>query len=130
MKRISPYLYPGLILENIDYSQHPYLKKPLTSINEHEVVAVVCNHFDTSPLLISSRVRKRHIVDARKVIAYIFRVNYGYTYSRIGKLIGNKDHATAIHNKNKFMDLYDSERDFRMKCQAVFKDLRIKLILD
>ncbi|KGI60059.1 replication initiator protein DnaA [Prevotella sp. DNF00663] len=69
--------------------------KPLTI---DEIVEAVCNHFNVTPTAVNSRSRKRDLVEARQVSMYLAQKYTKMPASRIGKLVGNRDHSTVIHS--------------------------------
>uniref|UniRef100_A0AB33IVD5 Chromosomal replication initiator protein DnaA n=1 Tax=Prevotella sp. GTC17253 TaxID=3236793 RepID=A0AB33IVD5_9BACT len=69
--------------------------KPLTI---DEIVETVCNHFNVTPTAVNSRSRKRDLVEARQVSMYLAQKYTKMPASRIGKLVGNRDHSTVIHS--------------------------------
>lgn len=118
--KISPYLYPGLKLDMLDSTKHPYLSKIKNQMNEDEIIKVVLEKFGITHEMMVSKKRNRHLVDVRLIIAYILRKKLGLTYVHIGHKIGNRDHTTVIHNERKFIDVYETEVAFRNKANTIF----------
>ena len=71
---------------------------PLTG---KQLVQAVADEFDISYGELIGECRKGYIVCARAVVANILRLR-GWSYPRIGRLIGDRDHSTAINLVNKF----------------------------
>lgn len=61
------------------------------------IQAKVCEHFNVTPSDIHSKTRKREIVNARQVSMYLTKKLTNHSYSRVGELIGKRDHATVVH---------------------------------
>jgi len=60
---------------------------------------------------IVSPVRRRELVDVRKMVSYFLR-DQGWTYKSIGEVM-NRDHATAVHHVRTFrwlMETYSQTR--------------------
>lgn len=125
-EKISPYIFPGLKLEMLDSSAHPYLKPLKDRMDENQIIKVILQKFGISHEMMVSKTRKREFVDARLIITYILRKKLGCTYTHIGHMIGNRDHTTAIHNERKFMDVYETEVGFRRKVNVVFDKIGIE----
>ena len=53
---------------------------------------------------VNSRSRKKDIVMARQVSMYMAQKYTKMPASRIGKLVGNRDHSTVIHSCSKIED--------------------------
>ena len=102
--KISPYVYPG-------FSVQDKTRKTVANIlricyeyfnDEHEI----------SKEEIQSSVRKRHLVDARRVISCILRSTTKLTTTMIGDEL-RVDHSSVIHYSRTFDDLHSSSREFR-----------------
>lgn len=65
--------------------------------NAEELFTTICNIFNISITDFKSKSRKRDLVVARQLSMYVLkRLDFG-TYSKIGIIIGNKDHATVMY---------------------------------
>ena len=69
--------------------------KPLTI---DDIIETVCNHFNVAATSVASRSRKREFVVARQVSMYLAQKYTKMPASRIGKLVGGRDHSTVIHS--------------------------------
>ena len=72
-------------------------KNPLTV---EEIVETVCQHYNVTPANINGRSRKKDYVTARQVSIYLAQKHTKMPASRIGKLIGGRDHSTVIYSCN------------------------------
>ena len=91
-----------------------------------DIIRIVCEHFNVSESAVNSRSRKRDYVMARQVSMYLAQKYTKMPASRIGKLVGGRDHSTVIHScsqverrimvDHKFSDEITSiENSFRLK---------------
>ncbi len=85
--------------------------KPLTV---DDILDTVCNHFNVTTTAVNSKSRKRDLVVARQVSMYLAQKYTKMPASRIGKLVGNRDHSTVIHSC--------SQIEKRLKVDVAFKD--------
>ena len=69
--------------------------KPLTV---DDILEKVCNHFGVSQQHVFSRSRKRDYVQVRQISMYLAQKYTKMPASRIGQLIGGRDHSTVIHS--------------------------------
>ena len=69
--------------------------KPLTI---DDILETVCTHFNVSPQHVFSRSRKHDLVQVRQISMYFAQKYTKMPASRIGQLIGNRDHSTVIHS--------------------------------
>lgn len=66
-----------------------------------EIVKAVCHHFSLNPDVLRSPSRTKETVLARQVAAYLLR-NLGQTsLSKIGDLLGGRDHTTVLYGIEK-----------------------------
>ncbi len=69
--------------------------RPLTI---DDILDKVCGHYNVTPEQVNSKSRKRDYVLARQVSMYLAQKYTKMPASRIGKLVGNRDHSTVIHS--------------------------------
>lgn len=69
--------------------------RPLTV---DDILEKVCNHYNVTQQNVFSRSRKRDYVIVRQVSMYFAQKYTKMPASRIGQLIGNRDHSTVIHS--------------------------------
>ena len=82
------------------------------AITTEEVIDAVCKQFDVSSAAIGSRSRKHDFVVARQVAMYLAQKYTNMSVSRIGRLIGGRDHATVIHSCNQVEKRIKTDKDF------------------
>lgn len=87
-----------------------------TPLTIDDILEKVCNHFNVTVSAVSSKSRKRDLVVARQVSMYLAQKYTKMPASRIGKLVGGRDHSTVIHSC--------MQVENRLKTDALFsKDL-------
>ena len=91
----------------------------LTHTDEH-IIAVCAAAFDLSIGQVMQHVRTRHIVDCRKLIFKILRLNK--TCKMAGSVF-SVDHSTVIHSVQQFDDLYETDREFKRRCNSALTEL-------
>lgn len=85
--------------------------KPLTV---DDILEKVCNHYNVTTAQINSKSRKHDFVVARQVSMYLAQKYTKMPASRIGKLVGNRDHSTVLHSC--------SQVEKRLKIDKVFSE--------
>lgn len=87
-----------------------------TPLTIDDILEKVCNHFNVTVSAVNSKSRKRDLVVARQVSMYLAQKYTKMPASRIGKLVGGRDHSTVIHSC--------MQVENRLKTDALFsKDL-------
>lgn len=97
--------------------------KPLTV---DEIIETVCNHFNVSPSAVGGKSRKRDFVVARQVSMYLAQKYTKMPASRIGKLVGNRDHSTVIHSCTQVENRLKVDKDFFAEIQSLENSFKIK----
>lgn len=97
--------------------------KPLTM---DDIQEVVCNHFNVSAISVSSKSRKREFVQARQVIMYMAQKYTKMPASRIGKLIGGRDHSTVLHSCSQVEQRMKVDKTFSDELQSIENAFKLK----
>ena len=69
-----------------------------TPLTVDDIMDKVCTHYNVTVAQVNSKSRKRDFVTARQVSMYLAQKYTKMPASRIGKLVGNRDHSTVIHS--------------------------------
>jgi len=85
---------------------------------------LVCEHFSLSVDAISTRSRKREVVQARQIAMYLSKHHTKNSLSSIGDLIGQRDHATVLHACKIVTDLMEIDKSFRMSVKEIEQKLK------
>ena len=91
-----------------------------------DIVETVCNHFNVSPSAVNGKSRRRELVVARQVSMFLAQKYTKMPASRIGKLVGNRDHSTVIHSCKHIEQLMQVDKTFREELQSIENSFRIK----
>ncbi len=97
--------------------------KPLTL---DDIVDKVCQHFNVTPTQVNSKSRKRDYVIARQVSMYFAQKYTKMPASRIGKLVGNRDHSTVIHSCGQVEQRMQIDKEFNQELASIENSFRLK----
>jgi chromosomal replication initiator protein len=64
-------------------------------------IQIVADYFDLPAKELTSKKRDRKVVLARQIAMYLMREENNYSFAQIGKELGNRNHATALHGYEK-----------------------------
>ena len=95
--------------------------KPITI---DTIIDTVCSHFGLEPSAIHTKSRKRDVVQARQIAMYLAKNNTDYSASKIGTLIGGKDHATVLHACKTIRELREVDKTFRAEVDEIQATLK------
>ena len=84
-----------------------------------DILKVVCKHFDLEPSAIHTKSRKREVVQARQIAMYLAKNHTDFSTSKIGKFIGNKDHATVLHACKTVKGQLEVDKSFSAEVQEI-----------
>ena len=83
-------------------------KKNLTP---KDLLDTVANYFDVATADLLGKCREKRLSFPRQIIMYLMREELNSSYPSIGKMIGGRDHTTAIHAYSKIAaDLQEDEK--------------------
>jgi chromosomal replication initiator protein len=91
-----------------------------------EIVETVCNHYHVSTAAMNSRSRKRELVVPRQVSMYLAQKLTNMPASRIGKLVGGRDHSTVIHSCNTIEQRLKIDKGFSEEVSSIERSFRLK----
>ncbi|GHT28037.1 chromosomal replication initiator protein DnaA [Bacteroidia bacterium] len=89
------------------------VKAKKKQITVDKIQNVVSTYFNIELKEIHSKSRKREIVQARQVTMFLSKKYTDYSYSHIGSLVGQRDHATVLHACKAIQNSLDVDRSFR-----------------
>ncbi len=84
----------------------------------------VCEYFSLSVDAISTKSRKREVVQARQIAMYLSKQLTKNSLSSIGFTIGQRDHATVLHACKIVNDLMDIDKNFRTSVKEIEEKLK------
>lgn len=91
-----------------------------------DILDSVCNHFNVSTTAVMSRSRKRDYVVARQVSMYLAQKYTKMPASRIGKLVGGRDHSTVIHSCTQVENRLKIDKMFCSEVQSIENSFKLK----
>jgi len=117
---MNPYIVPGLK----DVKVPARYLNLVSDATIDSVVDAVCDVYCVDRDLLTKKIRKRNIVEARHVISWILVRRIGVSMSNVGKnVLGGRDHTTIINSVRMFSNLYDTDENFRAKSNLVMEKL-------
>ncbi|MFW9598295.1 MAG: chromosomal replication initiator protein DnaA [Paludibacter sp.] len=84
----------------------------------------VCEYFSLSVDEISTKSRKREVVQARQIAMYLSKQHTKNSLSSIGFTIGQRDHATVLHACKIVTDLMEIDKSFRSSVREIEDKLK------
>ena len=97
--------------------------KPLTV---DDILEKVCVHYNVTTAQINSKSRKRDYVVARQVSMYLAQKYTKMPASRIGRLVGNRDHSTVIHNCAQVEKRLQVDKAFKADIVSIETSFKLK----
>ena len=94
------------------------------TITCENIIQIVQNIFGVDNKSFNSKNRKRELVFARSAAMHLCKKYTTQSVSRIGSIIGGRDHATVLHALKSVDDLLETDSDFKEKYEAVESALK------
>lgn len=97
--------------------------KPLTI---DDILDKVCDHYGVSQQHVFSRSRKRDYVLVRQLSMYLAQKYTKMPASRIGQLIGGRDHSTVIHSCTTIEQRLKFDKSFMAEVTSIENSFKLK----
>ncbi len=91
-----------------------------------DIMDKVCMHYNVTPAQVNSKCRKQDYVKARQVSMYLAQKYTKMPASRIGKLVGNRDHSTVIHSCSQVEKKLQVDKLFCDEMVSIENSLKLK----
>jgi ribosomal protein S14/DNA-binding CsgD family transcriptional regulator len=87
--------------------------------SRNKIINTVANFYDIKRKDLVGNRRKKELVKARQIAMYFLREILKESYPKIGKVIGNKDHTTAIHAYKKIKMGSEKRDELREELEVI-----------
>ncbi|MBQ7419996.1 MAG: chromosomal replication initiator protein DnaA [Prevotella sp.] len=91
-----------------------------------DILEKVCGHYHVSQQHVFSKSRKRDYVIVRQVSMYLAQKYTKMPASRIGQLIGGRDHSTVIHSCSAVEQRLKVDKSFSAELSSIENSFKIK----
>ena len=91
-----------------------------------DILETVCGHYGVSQQNVFSRSRKRDFVLVRQVSMYLAQKYTKMPASRIGQLIGGRDHSTVIHSCSAVEQRLKVDKSFGAELSSIENSFKLK----
>ncbi len=95
-------------------------------ISIDDIINTVCKHYELEPADIHTKSRKREVVLARQVAMFLAKNHTDFSTAKIGKFIGNRDHATVLHACKTIKGQCQVDKNFRADLDNIQTALKKK----
>lgn len=99
------------------------VKQKDKNITVESILDKVGKFYEVSTKEICSVSRKQRITQARQVAMYLVQKHTGISYSRIGSVIGKRDHSTVLHSCSVVEHRISTDKSFRKDLENIEADL-------
>ena len=116
---------------NIDMHLAERVIKRAVKVDNHpltidDILEKVCQHFGVTQQEIMSKSRKRGFVQVRQVSMYLAQKYTKMPASRIGQLIGGRDHSTVIHSCSAIEQRLKTDKAFVEELNSIEHSFKLK----
>lgn len=114
---MTPEIYVGLSIQSKNKFRKGAVNTIIDSVSEILNVTVES---------IKSQSRKRDIVEARQIcIGLVLEHDKLISLSKLGQILGGRDHSTMIYSRQTYNDLYQTNKIFKEKVNSIKKQALI-----
>lgn len=116
---------------NLDMKLAERVIKRAVKVDNHpltidDILEKVCNHYGVSQQNVFSKSRKRDYVQVRQISMYLAQKHTKMPASRIGQLIGGRDHSTVIHSCNTIEKRLKVDKAFVAELSSIENSFKLK----
>jgi chromosomal replication initiator protein len=94
-----------------------------SSINADDIMATVANFYNVKVSDLKGSRRLKQLVRPRHVAMFLVRKHTQHSFPEIGRLFGNRDHATVQHAVKKIRSQIEQDVDTRSAIQTLDRNL-------
>lgn len=116
--RIDLRLAERVIKRAVKMDDHP--------LTVDDILEKACQHYGVTQQNVMSRSRKRDYVIVRQISMFLAQKHTKMPASRIGQLIGNRDHSTVIHSCNIIENRIKVDKAFADELASIETSLKLK----
>lgn len=102
-----------------------FVKNTSRDISIDFIQKIVCDYFGIPVDRISSKTRKREVVQARQLAMYFSKKLTKSSLASIGLQCGNKDHATVLHACRTVNNLIETDKKYKNNVDELEKKIKI-----
>ena len=115
---IDIHLAERVIKRSVKVDNHP--------LTIDDILENVCRHYGVSQQHVFSKSRKREFVQVRQVAMYLAQKHTKMPASRIGQLIGGRDHSTVIHSCSTVEQRLKVDKSFAEELNSIEHSFQLK----
>ena len=90
------------------------------------IITKVCEHYKLDESVLHSKSRKREVVQIRQMAMLLAKKHTDISASKIGHLIGNRDHATVLHACKIMKDLVEVNKEVKEEVEKIEASFRVR----
>ena len=99
-----------------------YKKNSAIKIENHDaLLSIIADFYNISVADIISNKRKQNIVLPRHIAMYILKQYFDYPYTKIGVILGNRDHTTIMNGCSKIENEININKELKMAIDTILK---------
>lgn len=92
-----------------------------SQISAENVLSVVADFYGISVADLISAKRSQSFVLPRHIAMYVLKQKFNYTFSRIGGILGNRDHTTVMNGYNKVEAELKTNKELKLALDTILK---------
>ena len=117
---------------NIDMRLAERIIKRAVKVDNHpltvdDILDKVCGHYGVAQQQVFSKSRKRNYVLVRQVSMYLAQKYTKMPASRIGQLIGGRDHSTVLHSCSAIEERLKVDKAFEAEVNSIENSFKLKV---
>ncbi len=91
-----------------------------------DILERVCRHYEVTPNTVKGRSRKREFLLPRQLTMFLAKKYTNIPASRIGRMMGSRDHSTVLHSIELIEKKLHNDKDFAKEVTKIEDTMKIK----
>ncbi len=91
-----------------------------------DILERVCRHYEVTPNSVKGRSRKKEFITPRQLTMYLAKKYTNMPASRIGRMIGSRDHSTVLHSIDAIEKKLKKDKEFEAEVERIIKAMDLK----
>ena len=88
-----------------------------------QLISLVAKYFDFKNKDIVGQSRKAELVEARHIAIFLLRDELGLQLTKIGEMMGGRDHTTVMHAEEKIRREFEIDQQLREKIMKIRQEM-------
>lgn len=112
-----------IVKNNTEVEKYEMIKNIGYDIDPRQVIEIVCNIYNVSSDLVTSKSRLKNLNIVRHVCMYILKRKFNMPYNQIGSYFSGRNHSTVLEAVEKINTLMEKDPNLKQFIENIYKKI-------